>query len=398
MPSQPTAQQPAIHWIGAGLSSGPGIVALANKWRRVTVWDMSSERADSLRQHLQPPAEIFVRRLDLNDETSRAAFCAALKPGDIIVSMLPASFHVQVARLALAENCHMVTSSYLSDEMTALDDEARQKGLSVVNEVGLDPGIDHLLTHILVDAARRAGILGQGHTLDFISYCGGVPVEKTPFTYKFSWTPLGVLTALKNPALMIRDGRQHAVERAWNEVDRLAIEGEEFEVYPNRNSLPYIAEYGLDGESGLRTFVRGTLRLSGWKDAWKDIFSTIEKADMAELKSLSDRLWREHPYAAGEKDRVVLHVALTATDKTTGDAAPKWHGALSLDQTGSGWRSAMARCVSLTVAEAVGALRQGRLKTGVQTAPHDIAEAKSWLRGLKRNGIEIKTSNVDLEN
>ncbi len=392
MPSLPSHAGPTIHWIGAGLASGPGIVALANKWGQFTVWDMTLDRAIALKEYVAEDAVLNIRQLNLNENTSRAGFCASLNPGDVIVSMLPAAFHVQMAKLALSEKCHMVTSSYLTDEMKALNDEAIAKGLSLVNEVGLDPGIDHLLTHILVDAANKAGVLGKGHAIDFISYCGGFPVEQTPFTYKFSWTPLGVLTALTNPATMIKGGKENTIIKAWQDVTELTLEDETFEVYANRNSLPYIAEYGLSEESNLQTFIRGTLRLSGWKHAWRDIFTILEDSSPKDLKILSDQLWQDHQYKDGEQDRVVLHVALTATSKE----AEVWKGSLSLDAIGSGWQSAMANCVSFTVAEAAIALTESRLSPGVQSAPHDITEARTWLKGLKQNGIEVRADNVNV--
>ena len=392
MSSENSQSKPSIHWIGAGLASGPGLVALTQKWEKVTVWDMMLDRAIALQDHVAPSSTLEMRKLNLSDETSLNEFCNTLNAGDIVISMLPAAFHVQVANIALDENCHLVTSSYLNEEMNALNDQAVEKGLSFVNEVGLDPGIDHLLTHILVDCAREAGVLGKNNQIDFISYCGGFPVEETPFTSKFSRTPLGVLSALKNPAQLIKNGKETTISTAWENVSELPIHGEIFEAYANRNSLPFIAEYGLDGETNLRTFVRGTLRLSGWKNAWRDIFNILENATPDDLKELSDKLWAEHQYGEDEEDRVVLYVALTA--KLEGGET--WGASLSLDAIGSGWQSAMANCVSYTVAEAVNALMEGRLAPGVQAAPHDISEARLWLDGLNKNGIKIKAINVDL--
>lgn len=384
---------PNIHWIGAGLASGPGIVSLANKWGAITVWDMVHDRAEALKTHIKKGSHFHIRSLNLDDDHSCAIFLATLKPHDIIVSMLPAPFHVRVAKIALSAKCHMVTSSYLSNEMIALNAEAIEKDISLVNEVGLDPGIDHLLAHMLVDAARKAGMLGQGHDIDFISYCGGLPAVETAFTYKFSWTPLGVLTALSNPAQMIKDGAAHTVEKAWDNITELSLSEENFEGYANRNSLPYITEYGLSGETSLRRFVRGTLRLKGWKKAWKDIFAAVEQASPKDLKKLSDDLWLKHQYEAGEEDRVVLHVALMITPKK----GKEWKASLSLDMIGSGWQSAMASAVSLTVSEAVSALMMGRLPSGVQAAPHDISEARLWVKGLKESGLNFTSVNVHMD-
>ncbi len=387
-----SSQKPAIHWIGAGLASGPGLVSLANKWGEATVWDMVLDRASELSQQVKEGATLNVRELNLSDDASLKNFRDTLNKGDIIISMLPAAFHVQVAKIALSEDCHLVTSSYLNDEMIALNDEAVDKGISLVNESGLDPGIDHLLTHILVDEAKKSGALGNGNEIDFVSYCGGFPAEPTPFTYKFSWTPLGVLTALANPAQLVMNGNETTINKAWENVSEIDIHGETFEAYANRNSLPYIQEYGLGGETNINTFVRGTLRMSGWKTAWKDIFDIVGNASGDDLKELSAKLWDEHQYGTEEEDRVVLYVALTA-NKANGE---KWEASLSVDAKGIGWQSAMANTVSYTVAEAVNALMEGRLKPGVQAAPHDIAEAKRWLAGLKENGIDVKAVNIDL--
>ncbi|MDG1709357.1 MAG: saccharopine dehydrogenase NADP-binding domain-containing protein [Emcibacteraceae bacterium] len=385
--------KPSIHWIGAGLASGPGLVSLANKWDSVTVWDMVLDRAHELAKQVNSGATLNVKQLNLSDDASLQNFRGILNKGDIVISMLPAAFHVQVGNIALDEDCHLVTSSYINDEMSALNDQAIDKGLTLINEVGLDPGIDHLLTHVLIDEAKKVGVLGQGNELDFVSYCGGFPVVETPFTYKFSWTPLGVLTALTNPAQLIKDGVETTIPTAWENVSDLPIHGEMFEAYANRNSLPFIAEYGLDGEENLNTFVRGTLRMSGWKVAWKDIFKALENATPDDLKALSNKLWSDHQYDDGEEDRVLLYVALSSKSAD----GSNWQGSITVDAKGSGWQSAMANTVSYTVAEAVNALMEGsRLAPGVQAAPHDVSEAKLWLKGLSDNGLAVKAVNVEL--
>ncbi len=376
----------SVHWVGAGLSSGPGIVDLANTFSRITVWDTNTANAIALREHLKPGGNIEALELDLNCPRSVANFSACLNTGDVVVSMLPASLHVQLAEIAIEQGANLVTSSYLSDEMLSLDVAAREKNVSVVNEVGLDPGIDHLFAHLLVEAANRDGCLGKGYEIDFVSYCGGVPVEPTDFTYKFSWTPLGVLAALKNEARMIKDGRTSIVAKAWEAVTNLNVNGETFEVYPNRNSLPYVKEYGLEGEKNLNLFVRGTLRLEGWKSAWKDVLKQVDTSETAALKPLSDKLWQDHRYGAREKDRVVLYVAMTVRH----EGCDIWSGAMSLDETGCGWRSAMASTVSLTVAQAVRAVMAGRMPRGVHAGVSDTEEASRWLAGLEQKGLTIK--------
>ena len=382
-----------IHWIGAGLASGPGLVALAAETGNVTVWDMSDERAKMLQSEMPGGKTLGIEKLNLGDRGSVENFKNHLNAGDIIVSMLPATLHIAMADIALETGTHLVTSSYMDEAMAALDGAAKTHGLAIVNEVGLDPGIDHLFAHIIINAAREAGVLGKGHKIEFVSHCGGVPVEKNDFTYKFSWTPFGVLKALTSPAQCIENGEEKTVGKVWQDVSELDIAGETFEVYPNRNSLPYIEEYGLKGESNLETFVRGTLRLGGWKEAWADIFKQVERADADNLKALSEQLWNDHRYADDEEDRVVLYVALRVRDDS---GKTIWHASLALDEIGSGWQTAMARTVSLTVAEAAKAILRGSFEPGVHAALTDPLEAKKWLRGLKDAGVTMRAENIDI--
>jgi len=382
----------SVHWVGAGLASGPGIVALAEKIETLIVWDMTPDRADMLRTQVKGGGTFAYKPLDLRDAVSVTNFKAMIAVGDIIVSMLPAALHVRLAEIAIGEKAHLVTSSYVSPEMAALDVKAKEAGVVLMNEVGLDPGIDHLFAHILVDAARQAGALGLGNAVEFVSYCGGVPAEKTDFTYKFAWTPYGVLTALKNRAKLIENGAEKSVDKAWEDVSRLQILGESFEVYANRDSLPYIEDYGLSGESNLQKFVRGTLRLEGWKEAWADIFKQVETADADALKKLSDILWQKHAYSEKEKDRVVLYVALSVS-KPDGN---EWVASLALDEKGAGWKTAMAATVSLTVAEAVKAIRKGTLAAGVHAAITNVDDCRAWLRGLQEGGVSVKAQNIAL--
>ena len=382
-----------IHWIGAGLASGPGLVALAAETGNVTVWDMTPDHANMLKGQMPSGTHLGVESLDLRDKASVISFKSQLNPGDIIVSMLPAALHVTMAEIALEAGTHLVTSSYVDAPMAALDAAAKAKGLSFVNEVGLDPGIDHLFAHILVDAARKAGVLGKGHQIEFVSHCGGIPAAKTDFTYKFSWTPLGVIKALASPARRIKDGAEKVAEKVWQAVSEIEVDGETFEVYPNRDSLPYIEEYGLGAEANLKTFVRGTLRQAGWKKAWGNIFAQVETADTDGLAVLSKQLWQDHRYGDDEEDRVVLYVALGAYDET---GKKIWSASLALDEVGSGWQTAMARTVSLTVAEGAKAILRGAFKPGVHAALTDAGEARKWLQGLKAAGVTMRAETVSI--
>lgn len=382
-----------IHWIGAGLASGPGLVGLASEANNVTIWDMTGERATMLQAHMPAGKHLPYKALDLNDQASVQSFKEYVAAGDIIVSMLPAFLHVTVAKIALEVGAHLATSSYVDPAMADLHVAAKDKGLAFVNEVGLDPGIDHLFAHVLVDEAEKAGVLGKGNKIEFVSHCGGIPAEKTDFTYKFSWTPYGVLKALTNPAHCIEDGKKVTTDKVWQSVSDIEIAGETFEVYPNRDSLPYVAEYGLEGEENLQSFVRGTLRQAGWKHAWADIFTKVETITDEELKELSGKLWQDYHYEDDEEDRVILYVALAAKNEA---GETLWSASLALDEVGSGWQSAMARTVSLTVAEAVKAIGRGYFTPGVHAALAEAGEAKKWLRGLKSAGVTLRSENLDV--
>jgi len=192
---------------------------------------------------------------------------------DVAVSLLPWQFHPQVARACLNQGKHMVTTSYVKDEMTALDAEAKEKGVILFNELGVDPGIDHMTAMQVIDRVRGEG----GEITTFQSYCGGLPAPEAndnPYGYKFSWSPRGVLLAGLNNAQYRRDGKvvevpgQELFDHVWPVT--VGIEGTEtaLEGYPNRDSMPYTETYGIDPRD---VMFRGTLRFPGWCAAMKQV-------------------------------------------------------------------------------------------------------------------------------
>lgn len=359
-----------IHWIGTGLSAIPGLRRLIREGRAVVVWNRTEAKAREAVGDLTDDIRAY----------SPEALAGAVTKGDIIVSMLPADQHVAVAEMAIGKGAHFVSSSYISPEMAALDAAAKAAGVALVNEVGLDPGIDHLMAHELVaDYRNRAK---PGDVISFTSYCGGVPKYINTFRYKFSWSPLGVLRALRSPSKSIRGGESRDVARPWLAVetyDAPLPTPERFEVYPNRDSLPFIAQYGFDPDWQIEEFVRGTIRLKGWKEAWTPVFEEIETlqgpAGEARLRAMAEEFWRANAYAPGEADRVVLFVALKAErgGKTV------WHKEWVLDAHGDRAGSAMAKLVSVPVALAVEAVADGRIAPGVHAAPEDPELVAGWL-------------------
>ncbi len=361
-----------IHWCGTGLSALPGLRRLIQAGHEVTVWNRTTSKAK------EAVGDICndIRAFDLD------ALSNALNAGDVAVSMLPGDWHVPIAQACLNKGAHFVSSSYIAPEMRALDDDARNQGLSLVNEVGLDPGIDHLMAHWLVADYRASDAFDAENALTFRSYCGGVPKIANTFRYKFSWSPLGVLKALRSPSKSIRDFAPLDVARPWDAINSYAAPlptPETFEVYPNRDSLPFIQEYRFDPNWKLREFVRGTLRLNGWADAWQGIFDEIETlsgpAGDARLQEMSDQFWNDHAYDDGEPDRAIMCVELCAEK----DGQPIYHKTYTMDAWGDARGTAMARLVSIPVSLAVQAVLDRAVPAGVTAAPGDPRLVSQWL-------------------
>jgi len=361
-----------IHWCGTGLSAIPGLRRLLENGQPVKVWNRTVDKAREAVGDLTDDIHAF----DIDELGD------VLAKGDVIVSMLPGDWHVPLAELAIDKGAHFVSSSYIAPEMQALDNKAREAGVVLVNEVGLDPGIDHLMAHALVDDYRASGAYDARNHISFISYCGGVPKHANPFRYKFSWSPLGVLKALRSPSRSIRDYSELRVERPWDAISSYLAPlpaPESFEVYPNRDSVPFMAQYEFDPAWPVRQFVRGTLRLNGWADAWADVFSEVETLSGPEgdarLKEMSDQFWDENAYDEGEPDRVVLCVSLEA-DK---DGVPVWHKSYVMDAWGDERGSAMARLVSIPVSLAVESVLNREIPAGVHAAPSDPKLVEAWM-------------------
>lgn len=361
-----------IHWCGTGLSAIPGLRRLIEAGHKVTVWNRTVATAEKAVGDLTSD----IRAFDID------AVSAALASQDVIVSMLPGDWHVPLAELAISKQAHFVSSSYIAPEMRALDDKARAAGVVLVNEVGLDPGIDHLMAHALVADYRASPGFDKDNHLGFISYCGGIPKIPNAFRYKFSWSPLGVLKALRSPSRSIRNYSELRVDRPWDAIssyDAPLPTPESFEVYPNRDSLPFQAQYDFETNWPVREFVRGTLRLNGWADAWRDVFAEVETLSGAEgdarLKEMSDQFWRDNAYDDGEPDRVVLCVSLQA-DR---DGTPVWHKTYVMDAWGDARGTAMARLVSIPVSLAVEAVLNRAIPAGVHAAPNDPKLVQDWM-------------------
>ncbi|WP_328224388.1 saccharopine dehydrogenase family protein [Streptomyces sp. NBC_00310] len=368
-----------VHWVGAGLSTGSGLAALCDTAARVRLWHRTEERAEGALAALGLAGRAEPRAFTL------PALVAELAPGDIVVSMLPAPDHAPLLDACVGARAHFACSSYVSDAVLELVPAAGAAGLTVLTEAGLDPGIDHLFAHSLIARATEAIGPETAASYTLTSYCGGVPAVPNDFRYRFSWAPAGVLNALRSPARYIEDGAETTADRPWTATRPHAVDGESFEVYPNRDSVPFVAQYGLPPAWKPQTFVRGTLRLDGWLTAWAPVFAELAGDDDQRIAALARELAARYPTTDADRDRVVLAVSLDV-HAGSGEA---WSGRYLLDTVGTERESAMARLVSRPLALGVGHILDGSLPTGLSRAAETGERSQAWLGELERAGIDF---------
>ncbi|KAJ1350331.1 hypothetical protein KIN20_006098 [Parelaphostrongylus tenuis] len=250
--------------LGAGMVSEP-FVDFYSKQSKVQVTVATESREDAHRLVKSGNITPFVidvkREHDVLDQL--------VSNHDQVVSLLPFTFHPSVAKLCIKNKRNMVTSSYVSPELEALDQPAKDAGITIMNESGLDPGIDHMLAMECIDEVRQHG----GKITSFVSFCGGLPAPESsnnPLRYKFSWSPKGVLTALLNPARYLQDGKEVEIP-SGKVVDHLYpidfMPGFNLIGYANRDSVKYGGIYGITPEC--QTLIRGTLRYKGFVETVK---------------------------------------------------------------------------------------------------------------------------------
>ncbi|MFC9282004.1 saccharopine dehydrogenase family protein [Streptomyces collinus] len=367
-----------VHWVGAGLSTGSGLADLCERADRVRLWHRTEERAADALALLNLTGRAEPRAFTL------PALAAALAPGDVVVSMLPAPEHAGLLSACVRARTHFACSSYVSPEVLDQLPAARAAGLVVLTEAGLDPGIDHLFAHSLIGRARADIGPDTPAACHLTSYCGGVPAVPNDFRYRFSWAPLGVLNALRAPARYLEDGAEVTAARPWEATRPLVLAGETFEAYPNRDSVPFVEQYGLPAAWTPRTFVRGTLRLDGWRKAWEPVFEELRTGDDERIAALARELAAAHPTTDADRDRVVLSVSLRV------EAARRtWSGGYLLDLVGDEEESAMARCVSRPLALGVRHILDGSLPAGLNRAAEAAARSALWLAELSDEGVDF---------
>ncbi len=243
--------------LGAGMVVAPmAKYLLESSDIKVIFLDKDIEKAKRI---TAPYPHAQVHKVDISDNDTVANFVAV---SDVVVSLLPYTFHPRVAKICLAHGKSMVTTSYVSPEMQDLHEEAIEKGILLLNEMGLDPGLDHISAMNIIDRAKETG----GKIEKFSSFCGGLPAPEAnnnPWGYKFSWNPLGVLLAGENGAHYLNEGKEIEIsgEDLFSHHWPLSVDNLSLEAYPNRDSFPYRDLYGIEESS---TVLRGTLRYPGW--------------------------------------------------------------------------------------------------------------------------------------
>jgi saccharopine dehydrogenase (NADP+, L-glutamate forming) len=272
--------------LGAGLVTRPLVrYLLGQPGLALTIASRTVSKAEAL---LEGHPQGLARALLVDDEVALAQLVAE---HDLTISLLPYTYHVRVARHCIRHRKHMVTTSYISPEMRGLDAAAREAGITIMNEIGVDPGIDHMSAMRVIDDVKRRG----GTLTAFSSYCGGLPAPEAntnPWGYKFSWSPRGVLMAGKNNGRFLRDGQTVDIpgRELFAHFEPVEVPGGgTFEGYTNRDCLGYIELYGLQG---IPSMFRGTLRYPGWCDTLR-AFASLGYLDDAPRPELAGKTFKD---------------------------------------------------------------------------------------------------------
>ncbi|ODA76853.1 hypothetical protein RJ55_07369 [Drechmeria coniospora] len=321
--------------LGAGFVTKPTLDILAESGIAITVACRTLESAKALAAGIKNATPIS---LDVTDDR---ALDAEVAKNDLVISLIPYTFHATVIKSAIRQKKHVVTTSYVSPAMLELDQACKDAGITVMNEIGLDPGIDHLYAVKTIEEVHKEG----GKITSFLSYCGGLPAPESsgnPLGYKFSWSPRGVLLALRNAASFYQDGK--IVNVAGPDLMATAkpyhiYPGFATVAYPNRDSTGYKERYHIPEA---QTIIRGTLRYVGFPEFVKVL------VDMGFLKDEEQSFckeaipWKEATQkilAAPSSEEPALIAAISAKTTFRDDeqrghvlAGLRWLGLFSSDK------------------------------------------------------------------
>lgn len=249
--------------LGSGYVSGPVVEYLTRDERtQVTVASMLLKQAEELAAKYPNTIPVM-----LDAGSQEGHLDSLVKDHDLVISMLPYSLHPLIAKHCIKRKVNMVTASYLSPAMKELQSSAEEAGITIVNEMGLDPGIDHMLAMECIDKAKADGCTVESYS----SFCGGLPAPEcsdNPLRYKFSWSPYGVLLNTISPAIFLRDNEVVSIPAGGALMESTTpmdfLPGFNLEGFPNRDSTKYAEPYGIQSA---HTLIRGTLRFRGFSKA-----------------------------------------------------------------------------------------------------------------------------------
>ena len=274
------AQKPVL-LLGAGLVAAPVVRYLGQHGIALSIASNTPDRAREL-------LGAYPGTIEAWQAGDQAGLCGFVRAADVVISLLPATMHLAVAQCCLDAGKPLLTASYVSPEMAALDAEARTRGVLLLNELGLDPGIDHMSAMELIDGTRAAG----DTVYAFRSYCGGLPAPAANtnlWGYKFSWSPAGVLRATLSTARYLEGGQElrRSPEEVFAAPQTIDFGGDlgPLEAYPNRDSLGYRELYGL---GTAETLLRATLRYPGWSET----INALRRLGLLASERASAKDWR----------------------------------------------------------------------------------------------------------
>jgi len=277
--------------LGAGKSTSVLIPYLLENSEKeniqLTIGDLDIEQAKKLYADHE---SCKVISLDISNKISREK---SIEQSDIVISMLPARFNIEVAKDCIKFKKSLVSASYVTKDMMALDKEVKENGLVFMNEMGLDPGIDHMSAMQVIDRIRDKG----GKMLLFESFCGGLVAPESDtnlWNYKFTWEPRNVvLSGQFGEAVFIQEGKFKSIpyQKLFKRTEYIQIDGHgKFEAYANRNSLDYRSIYGLED---ILTLYRGTIRRVGFSRAWDMFVQLGMTSDAYELQDTKNMSYRQ---------------------------------------------------------------------------------------------------------
>ena len=275
--------------VGAGRSASSLIEYLVgraphNDWF-VVVADFDVKLSESKVSNTEHSSAIS---FDVNNQEQREKMVSS---SELVISMLPAHMHILLASDCIKFAKNMVTASYVSDQIKNLHNDAIEKDIIILNEIGLDPGIDHMSAKKMIDEVHENG----GQITSFKSFCGGLVApefDNNPWNYKFTWNPRNVVLAGQSTATYIHNGKYKYIpyHSLFTKTEDVEILNEGiFEAYPNRDSLSYREIYDLPN---IPTMLRGTLRKKGFCNAWNVFVSLGMTDDSVQISNLGDMTWK----------------------------------------------------------------------------------------------------------